>query len=52
MALALTPVGTLAVLGRATIGLVLALTVVIGCARALQQVTQQVHAHDLVGPRG
>ena len=28
---------------------VLALTVFIGCARALQQVTQQVHAHDLVG---
>jgi hypothetical protein len=49
MALALTAVGTLAVLGRATIGLVLALTVLIGCARALQQVTQQVHAHDLVG---
>jgi MFS family permease len=49
MALALTTVGTLVVLGRATIVLVLALTVVIGCARALQQVTQQVHVHDLVG---
>jgi MFS family permease len=49
MALALTAVGTLTVLGRVTIGLVLALTVLIGCARALQQVTQQVHAHDLVG---
>ena len=49
MALALTTLGTLAVLGRATIVPILALTVVIGCARALQQVTQQVHTHDLVG---
>jgi MFS family permease len=49
MALALTALGTLVVLGRATIVPILALTVLIGCARALQQVTQQVHTHDLVG---
>ena len=49
MALALTALGTLTVLGRATIELILGLTVLIGCARALQQVTQQVHTHDLVG---
>jgi Major Facilitator Superfamily len=49
MALALTVLGTLAVLGRMTIGLVLGITFFIGCARALQQVAQQVHAHDLVG---
>jgi hypothetical protein len=49
MALALTLLGTLAALGRVTIGLVLGVTFLVGCARALQQVTQQVHAHDLVG---
>src|SRR5262245_62443527 len=49
MALALTALGTLTVLGRMTIGLILCVTVLIGCARALQQVTQQTHAHDLVG---
>jgi hypothetical protein len=49
IALALTLLGTLTALGRATIGLVLAITFFIGCARALQQVTQQVHTHDLVG---
>src|SRR5262245_34698740 len=49
MALALTILGTLTVLGHVTIGLVLGITFFIGCARALQQVTQQVHAHDLVG---
>jgi MFS family permease len=50
MALALTLLGTLAVLGRVTVAAVLAITFFVGCARALQQVTQQVHAHDLVGP--
>ena len=49
MALAFTTLGTLAVLGRVTIELILGLTLVIGCARALQQVAQQVHTHDLVG---
>jgi hypothetical protein len=49
MALALTVLGTLTALGRVTFGLVLGVTLLIGCARALQQVTQQVHAHDLVG---
>jgi MFS family permease len=49
MALALIVLGTLTTLGHVTIGLVLGITFFIGCARALQQVTQQVHAHDLVG---
>ena len=49
MALAFTVVGTLAVLGRATFGLVLGVTVLVGCARALQQVSLQAHVHDLVG---
>jgi MFS family permease len=49
MALALTALGTLTVLGRVTIGSILGVTFLIGCARALQQVTQQVHTHDLVG---
>ena len=49
MALALTGLGLLTVLGRVTFGLVLGLTFLIGCARALQQVAQQVHTHDLVG---
>jgi MFS family permease len=49
MALALTVLGTLTVLGRVTIGIILVVTFLIGCARALQQVSQQVHAHDLVG---
>ena len=50
MALALTSLGTLATLGRATIGSILVITFFVGCARALQQVAQQVHTHDLVGP--
>lgn len=50
MALALTLLGTLTVLGRVTVESVLAVTFFVGCARALQQVTQQTHAHDLVGP--
>ena len=50
MVLALTALGTLTTLGRATIGAILAITFFVGCARALQQVTQQVHTHDLVGP--
>src|SRR5262245_14666879 len=50
MALALTALGTLTALGRVTIGAILGITLFIGCARALQQVTQQTHAHDLVGP--
>ena len=50
MALALTSLGTLAILGRATIGSILVITFFVGCARALQQVAQQVHTHDLVGP--
>ena len=50
MSLALTLLGTLAVLGRVTVLSVLAITFFVGCARALQQVTQQTHAHDLVGP--
>jgi MFS family permease len=50
MALALTLLGTLIVLGRVTVESVLAITFFVGCARALQQVTQQTHAHDLVGP--
>jgi hypothetical protein len=50
MALALTLLGTLATLGRATIGPILAITLFVGCARALQQVAQQAHTHDLVGP--
>src|SRR5262249_48346739 len=50
MALALTSLGTLATLGRATIGSILVITFFDGCARALQQVAQQVHTHDLVGP--
>jgi MFS family permease len=49
MTLALTLLGTLTVLGRVTLPLTLAVTVFIGCARALQQVTQQVHVQDLVG---
>jgi MFS family permease len=49
IALALIVLGTLTTLGHVTIGLVLGITFFIGCARALQQVTQQVHAHDLVG---
>jgi hypothetical protein len=49
MALALTVLGTLTALGRVTIGWVLGITFFIGCARALQQVTQQAHVHDLVG---
>jgi MFS family permease len=49
MALALTLLGTLIVLGRVTVESVLAITFFVGCARALQQVTQQTHAHDLVG---
>jgi MFS family permease len=50
MALALTALGTLTALGRVTIGAILGITFFVGCARALQQVTQQVHTHDLVGP--
>jgi MFS family permease len=50
IALALTLLGTLTVLGRVTVASVLAITFFAGCARALQQVTQQTHAHDLVGP--
>ena len=50
MALALTLLGTLATLGQATIGSILVITFFVGCARALQQVAQQVHTHDLVGP--
>jgi MFS family permease len=50
MSLAFTVLATLAMLGRATIGAVLGVTFLIGCARALQQVTQQAHVHDLVGP--
>jgi MFS family permease len=50
MALALTAISTLTTLGRVTIGEILALTFFVGSARALQQVTQQVHTHDLVGP--
>jgi MFS family permease len=50
MALALTLLGTLTVLGRVAVESVLAITFFVGCARALQQVTQQTHAHDLVGP--
>jgi Major Facilitator Superfamily len=49
MAIALTILGTFTVLGRVTFGLVLLITFLIGCARALQQVAQQVHTHDLVG---
>jgi MFS family permease len=49
MALALTALGTLTVLGRVTVGIIFVVTFLIGCARALQQVSQQVHAHDLVG---
>jgi MFS family permease len=49
MALALMALGTLTIFGRVTIGTIFAVTFLIGCARALQQVTQQVHAHDLVG---
>ena len=49
MALALTLLGTLTVLGRVTVSSVLAITFFVGCARALQQVTQQAHVHDLVG---
>ena len=49
MTIALTVLGTLIALGRMTVGLALAVTFFIGCARALQQVTQQVHVHDLVG---
>jgi MFS family permease len=50
MALALTLLATLTALGRATVPAILAITFSVGCARALQQVTQQAHAHDLVGP--
>ena len=50
MALGLTLLGTLTVLGRVTVESILAITFFVGCARALQQVTQQTHAHDLVGP--
>jgi MFS family permease len=50
MALAFTTLGTLTALGRVTIGAILGITFFVGCARALQQVTQQVHTHDLVGP--
>ena len=49
MALGLTALGTLGVLGRATFPALLVLTFVVGCARALQQVAQQAYAHDLVG---
>jgi MFS family permease len=49
MSLAFTVLATLATLGRATIGVILGVTFLIGCARALQQVTQQAHVHDLVG---
>ena len=49
MALALTLLGVLTALGRASIGLILIVTFLVGSARALQQVTQQAHAHDLVG---
>jgi len=49
VALALALLGAVAVLGRATIGLILGVTFLVGCARALQQVAQQAHAHDLVG---
>ena len=50
MSLAFTVLAILAILGRATMGAVLAVTFLVGCARALQQVTQQAHVHDLVGP--
>jgi len=50
MALALTALGTLTTLGHVTIGAILAITFFVGSARALQQVTQQTHTHDLVGP--
>jgi len=50
MALALAALAILTVLGRVTVGPVLAITFFVGCARALQQVTQQAHTHDLVGP--
>jgi MFS family permease len=50
MALALTALGTLTTVGHVTIGAILAITFFVGCARALQQVTQQTHTHDLVGP--
>jgi MFS family permease len=50
MSLAFAMLATLAMLGRATIGAVLGVTFLVGCARALQQVTQQAHVHDLVGP--
>jgi hypothetical protein len=50
IALALTGLGTLTALGRVTIGSILGITLFVGCARALQQVSQQVHTHDLVGP--
>jgi MFS family permease len=50
MALALTTLGTLTMLGHVTIGAILAITFFVGSARALQQVTQQTHTHDLVGP--
>jgi MFS family permease len=49
MALALTALSTLITLGRVTVGSILAITFFVGCARAFQQVTQQVHTHDLVG---
>jgi MFS family permease len=49
MALAMTLLGALIALGQASVGLILAVTFLVGCARALQQVTQQAHAHDLVG---
>jgi MFS family permease len=49
VAFALTLLGALVVLGRATIGVILGVTFLVGCARALQQVAQQAHTHDLVG---
>ena len=49
VALALTLLGAVTALGRVSVGLILGVTFLVGCARALQQVTQQAHAHDLVG---
>jgi MFS family permease len=49
MALAATVIGLLAALGLTGLGPLLVLTFLIGCGRALQQVTQQTHAYDLVG---
>jgi MFS family permease len=49
MAAATTVLGALVALGAAALWHVLVLTFATGCGRALQQVTQQSHAHDVVG---